>query len=66
MAAIFFFCTILSQGAYSGVIQVWTPPPFDEEKQRAQLAGTASVLLRTKRWDVDFWHIVEIGELLIL
>lgn len=46
--------------------KVWTPSPSEEEKQGAQLSGMASVLLQTKCWDVDFWHIVEIGELLIL
>lgn len=60
------FFTVLSKGAYSGAIEVWTPPPCDAEKQGAQLSGMASVLLQTKCWDVDFWHIVEIGELLIL
>lgn len=44
------------------MIQVWTPPC----EKGAQLSGMASVLLQTKCWGVDFWHIVEIGELLIL
>lgn len=46
--------------------KVWTPSPCDEEKQWVQLLGMASVLLQTKCWDADFWHIVETGELLIL
>lgn len=50
---------VLSKGAW--VIQVWTPC-----EKGAQLSGMASVLLQTKCWGVDFWHIVEIGELLIL
>lgn len=36
------------------------------KKQEAQFSGMALVLLQTKCWDVDFWHIVKIGELLIL
>lgn len=35
------------------MIKVWTPSR-DEEKQKAQLYGMASVLLQTKCWDVDF------------
>lgn len=62
----FFFKKLFIWGAYSGVIYVWTPPPGVEEKQRVQLLGMASALLQTKCWDVDVWHIVELGELIIL
>lgn len=56
----YFFLTVLSKGAW--VIQAWTPPC----EKGTQLSGMASVLLQTKCWGVDFWHVVEIGERLIL
>lgn len=36
------------------------------KRNRVQLLGMASALLQAKCWDVDFWHIVELGELLVL
>lgn len=36
------------------------------KRNRVQLLGMASALLQAKCWDVDFWHIVELGELLVV
>lgn len=36
------------------------------KRNRVQLLGMTSALLQAKCWDVDFWHIVELGELLVL